>query len=715
MHIILVTQGVNRFSPVQIMDLYDFLQSRNISEDNINRMREEKIDSASILQMSDDDLSGFVPLYGDRLAVMNFCKDREDQSTKRKHKSKKSLMDKIRARVNAMKGNTSSSGEDDADESSLSKKLKGNKNAEKKKRKVELSCYHHDSHSYHQVRINKGGGPKSFEKGKNERMSKVFELGKELYFPKGENKIRGRVSQFKLKLTDTYFQDIDLEATIESYYNRLKMRQLKFHFCSTDVLEAADTSFDSDVTELPVILPPRQYREKSDTAVNRTPSTSCIASSDSKSTTDKSDATDLTVIISPKQYFGKSDIDMNESPSTSDNNTAKVETVEYISISPSDINAPTVWSATVPDFPSNFDIQDFSLDEDIEFGRVRTDSNTTLDSTLPYESTSIKEKKVITLRIHRGSALNDMVTFFKDPEITDAIIDAKMVLPNGKEETADGDGVLRDCFTEFWSEFYEQCTEGHNLKVPVLRHDFQLDEWTAVARIIRKGYEISGYWPISILPAIFEECIHGHIESNLIDLFVEYLSPVESHIVKTAISDFQATDQDDLLEFLDSHSCRKSVNSENILPIIVELAQLELIQQPRYIIDCFRSELRLLGRSVTPCMLQDFYQSLKPNTKNVLASLIFPDNLSNAERECVSYLKRYIKELDGEKLKAFLRFCTGADVLLNTKTTVEFIDVDGYTRSPIAHTCGRILKIPSTYESFTVFRSEFNYLLNSGI
>ncbi|KAJ8302291.1 hypothetical protein KUTeg_021278 [Tegillarca granosa] len=243
------------------------------------------------------------------------------------------------------------------------------------------------------------------------------------------------------------------------------------------------------------------------------------------------------------------------------------------------------WSATVPDFPSNFDIQDFSLDKDIEFGRVRTNSNTTLDSTLPYESTSIKEKKKIVS-------------------------------------------------LSFGANFMKSAPKDHNLKVPVLRHDFQLDEWTAVARIIRKRYEISGYWPISILP---------------------YLSPAEIHIVKNAISDFQSTYQEDLLEFLDSHFCRKS------------LAQLELIQQPRYIIDCFR------GRAST-------FRKIK--------------------RECVSYLTRYIKKLDGEKLKAFLRFCTGFDVLLNMKTTVEFIDVDGYTISPIAHdhTCGKILKIPSTYE-----------------
>ncbi|XP_063441917.1 uncharacterized protein LOC134722206 [Mytilus trossulus] len=135
-------------------DLYDFMRSRNIKDDIIRTLIEEKIDSQTIIHMSEEELTKFVPLYGDRKAIIAFSRDRKDTSCEKKKKTKTSLMKKLRAKVNAIKGGASySSGDEDEDEkdvrSSLSKKLKGNKNAEKKKRLVDLSCFHHDGDAYH--------------------------------------------------------------------------------------------------------------------------------------------------------------------------------------------------------------------------------------------------------------------------------------------------------------------------------------------------------------------------------------------------------------------------------------------------------------------------------------------------------------------------------------------------------------------------------------
>ena len=99
--------------------------------------------------MTDAELATFIPLYGDRMAVSGLCRDKKGASKKDK-KKKSSLMDKLRPTVNDIKGNASSSGDgndevDDADssfENSRRKKLKGNKNAEKTTRMIELSCYH---------------------------------------------------------------------------------------------------------------------------------------------------------------------------------------------------------------------------------------------------------------------------------------------------------------------------------------------------------------------------------------------------------------------------------------------------------------------------------------------------------------------------------------------------------------------------------------------
>ena len=42
---------------------------------------------------------------------------------------------------------------------------------------------------------------------------------------------------------------------------------------------------------------------------------------------------------------------------------------------------------------------------------------------------------------------------------------------------------------------------------------------------------------------------------------------------------------------------------------------------------------------------------------------------------------------------------------------MEFTKLEGLGRRPIAHTCGCVLEIPSTYDSFSEFGAEFTNVL----
>jgi len=46
---------------------------------------------------------------------------------------------------------------------------------------------------------------------------------------------------------------------------------------------------------------------------------------------------------------------------------------------------------------------------------------------------------------------------------------------------------------------------------------------------------------------------------------------------------------------------------------------------------------------------------------------------------------------------------------------VEFTNVVGLARAPIAHTCSGVLELPSKYEYFADFRKELNCILASNI
>ena len=67
-----------------------------------------------------------------------------------------------------------------------------------------------------------------------------------------------------------------------------------------------------------------------------------------------------------------------------------------------------------------------------------------------------------------------------------------------------------------------------------------------------------------------------------------------------------------------------------------------------------------------------------------------------------------------EDIKMFLRFCTGADVLYAKQIKVSFNKLDGIERRLVAHTCGPLLEVPTTFEDFGQFKGELHKTLQSG-
>lgn len=59
-------------------------------------------------------------------------------------------------------------------------------------------------------------------------------------------------------------------------------------------------------------------------------------------------------------------------------------------------------------------------------------------------------------------------------------------------------------------------------------------------------------------------------------------------------------------------------------------------------------------------------------------------------------------------------FVTGVDVLCVPIIHVQFTVLDGIARRPIAHTCGSVLELPSTYDEYAEFRPEFSNVLAKG-
>ena len=128
---------------------------------------------------------------------------------------------------------------------------------------------------------------------------------------------------------------------------------------------------------------------------------------------------------------------------------------------------------------------------------------------------------------------------------------------SGKQELGvDNQGVLRDALSAFWSQFYDSCTVGVQ-DSPIVRHDFQVPEWTAIARTLVKGYIEVKFFPVKLSKVFISAVLFNEEEITkdlMIDSFLCYIASDERNLVKEILTNEKLTDEQneewkDFLEF----------------------------------------------------------------------------------------------------------------------------------------------------------------------
>lgn len=314
--------------------------------------------------------------------------------------------------------------------------------------------------------------------------------------------------------------------------------------------------------------------------------------------------------------------------------------------------------------------------------------------------------------------MHDLIQEFSKEDIMVCEIKVVMVDARGNDEMGlDAKGIYRDAISCFWQEFYNTCTLGERERVPALRHDFQLNEWTAVARIIVKGFWDLGYFPVMLSKAFLAGVIFGEgllFEETLLMSFYRYIAKDEEATLHQAIREGNISEE--FVDLLDRFECRKIPTKENATSLILEVAHKEIVQKPQYIADSWKDVLQTgLHESKLSSLegLYSMFEDIEPTNKKVIgmihASNVQP--MSSSEQTTLQYLKRFVRGMELAQLKSFLMFVIGADVICVKSITIEFTRLEGLARRPIAHTCGCVLELPSTYDTYTEFRAEFNNVL----
>lgn len=143
-----------------------------------------------------------------------------------------------------------------------------------------------------------------------------------------------------------------------------------------------------------------------------------------------------------------------------------------------------------------------------------------------------------------------------------------------------------------------------------------------------------------------------------------------------------------------------------------DIAQ-ELVQKPRYILSSWAPILAQLKQDVSFTTVEaiDGLYKAKEATPQKIISLLKVDPKNEAEQQTLARLKRFIKSLEANPLQRFLHFCTGSDVISCEGIDITFTDMPGFGRHPVVHTCGPLLEIPCTYESYPEFVEEFTIVM----
>ena len=327
---------------------------------------------------------------------------------------------------------------------------------------------------------------------------------------------------------------------------------------------------------------------------------------------------------------------------------------------------------------------------------------------------NVTESTKILIKLHRTKVAEEMIFYFKNEDITRY----EMIVEFIDENAQDSKGVSRDAYSEFWQSFMLSSADGETVRVPSLCPQYGEEEWKAIGRILLKGFIDHTYWPIQLDPAFTIAMVFGEQAVNpdiLKSSFLKFLTTSEKDIVESAIngSDFEV---DELLDILGQGQCVSCPSAENILPTVLAVAHKILIQDTKYAMDAMGSACVDGMRTIlqAPIEILNLYVQLEPTAEKVI-KLLNSEPQTKEQNMCLSYLKKFIRGRHPVQLKRLLRFLTAADIICVDKIEISYIVVYGAKRSPIAHTCGPFLELPSTYVSYPDFRAEWENLLDSRV
>ena len=197
--------------------------------------------------MSDEQLKGYLPRYGDRLALRHFCSSGNAvvSGSNDDKKRKSSVLDRLRKKL-CIPPPASASGCTDF---SADMRQPPSRNACKPTRLIEVCWINITKGVGKKVKAADGGGVRKVSVGKDCKDDQLLSLATNLFFPNGMSKL-GQLCEFSCKMLDFCQQPLKPDMTVGEMYSETKLPMLRFHLHTAPT----DATYLSDDDSLPDLL-----------------------------------------------------------------------------------------------------------------------------------------------------------------------------------------------------------------------------------------------------------------------------------------------------------------------------------------------------------------------------------------------------------------------------------------------------------------------------
>ena len=228
-----------------------------------------QIDCAALLLMDEENVSKYLPKYGDQVAALSYS--RQQQAGASRKASAETRKSEILQRLRSYCGGGMRKGKR-LNEEKASKSLIGNKNALKTTRRIEVGWLNYDkcTRTYKQVKVRGGGGTRHIKVEKDAKANDIIAIATDLFFPKGISKV-GTTQDYSFELRDFSENLIDTNSTISEMYEKSKLRMLRLYLCTKCAI-SDDSSDGSDIPDSPVLDRKKKQDTNTVTQENDNPS-----------------------------------------------------------------------------------------------------------------------------------------------------------------------------------------------------------------------------------------------------------------------------------------------------------------------------------------------------------------------------------------------------------------------------------------------------------